>query len=364
VPGRDWAPAGPLRLAAPPLAGQVGWLFPLALIGGFAVWRQYRRSPGRESWQIAMWAGWVVVYGAVFSAAGGLFHAYYLAAMAPALAALAGIGTAALWQLYRKERTAGLLLPAAILVTALWQARIVEFYLGGIVAVGHGWLPVVLLGGAAAACVALVVMWWRRQQGLSRSLGVATLAILILLAMPAAWSVGTALMRGGAGFAAAQPPFLTDEAQLRRNRFAMVAGGIASDPKLLAFLTASRREEQFLVAAVNARLAAPLIIATGAPVMALGGFGGRDPILGVEDVARLVGENRVRFALIGDGAPGLRRAYGEGHQKALVAWIRANGRPVNPALWRSPGAEAAAFRSAETIGAELYDLRPPADAGS
>jgi hypothetical protein len=75
---------------------------------------------------------------------------------------------------------------------------------------------------------------------------------------------------------------------------------------------------------------------------------------------RLIAERRVRFALIGDGAPGLRLAFGEGHQKALVEWIRANGRPIDPALWRTSGDGAAGWmrRGAEAIGAQLYDLRP------
>ena len=46
--GRDFAPAGPLRLAAPRLAAQMGWLFPLALIGGIAAWR-YARSGGESA---------------------------------------------------------------------------------------------------------------------------------------------------------------------------------------------------------------------------------------------------------------------------------------------------------------------------
>jgi len=122
--GRDFAPAGPFRLAAPTLAAQVGWLFPLALIGGIAAWRRYRRSPHAEDWQLAMWGGWTVVYGVVFSAAGGIFHSYYTAVMAPALCALAGIGGVALWQVYHAGGKAALWLPAAILATALWQAHI------------------------------------------------------------------------------------------------------------------------------------------------------------------------------------------------------------------------------------------------
>jgi 4-amino-4-deoxy-L-arabinose transferase-like glycosyltransferase len=222
--------------------------------------------------------------------------------------------------------------------------------------IGHSWLPAVLLGCGAVACAALL---WRR--GPSLSVAVATLALF--LAMPAVWSVGTAATRVTAGFPAAQPPFLTGEAQTRRGRFAMVAGAIASDPRLVAFLTGSRGNEQFLLAAVNARLAAPIIIATGDPVMALGGFAGRDPILGVDDFARLGAEQRVRFALIGEGSQGLRRVFGENHQKELIDWIRANGRPVDPALWRSAVPEDRP-RSAESAGAELYDLRPANGAGS
>jgi 4-amino-4-deoxy-L-arabinose transferase-like glycosyltransferase len=351
LPARDFAPAGPLRLAAPPLAAQIGWLFPLALIGGIAAWRQYRRAPHREDWQLAMWGSWVVVYGVVFSAAGGLFHAYYLAVMAPALAALAGIGAVALWRRYQRGGVAALWLLMAILVTALWQAHIVEGYLAGLLAIGQIWLPLTLIAVAVLACAAL---WWRRGP----TLGFAVAAVALLLAMPAAWSIGTATMHGTAGFPSAQPPFMTSEAMQRRNRFAMIAGALSGDPKLIAFLSASRRDEQYLMAAVNARLAAPIIIATGAPVMALGGFAGRDPILDVDAFARLVAEDRVRFALVGEGSQGLRRIYGENHQKELIDWIRANGRPVDPALWRSATRDAPQARSAEAAGAELYDLRP------
>src|SRR5207248_959415 len=72
--GRDFAPAGPLRLFAPRLAAQIGWLLPLALIGAVAAWLSPRphRHPLWERADLALWGGWALVYGAVFSAAGGL----------------------------------------------------------------------------------------------------------------------------------------------------------------------------------------------------------------------------------------------------------------------------------------------------
>jgi 4-amino-4-deoxy-L-arabinose transferase-like glycosyltransferase len=355
--GRDFAPAGPLRLAAPRLAAQMECLFPLALIGGIAAWR-CRRSRGERT-DLLLWAGWALSYGIVFSAAGGLFHAYYLVLIAPALAALAGVGAAALWSLYRHGGIAALLLPAALIATATWQAYILDGYGAAHLAIGEGWIVPVFLAAAAALAVVFVALRGRPAGWL------AGVAMALLLALPAGWSIGTALAGGNTGFPAARPPFLSEAAATQRQRWAMVAGALAGDPKLIRFLGDRDAGEEYLLATVNARLAAPVIVATGRPVIALGGFSGRDPILGVEDFARLVAERRVRLALIGDGSPGLRRIFGDGHQKAIVEWIRANGRPVDPGLWRGTGEGLSDWmsRGAEAIGAQLYDLRPESPGG-
>ena len=84
-------PSGRLRLASPALAAQFAWTLPLAVLGAVFGWRRQRAS-------VALWSTWALTYGIVFSAAGGIFHAYYLAALAPPLAALAGIGCFELWR--------------------------------------------------------------------------------------------------------------------------------------------------------------------------------------------------------------------------------------------------------------------------
>lgn len=78
----------------------------------------------------------------------------------------------------------------------------------------------------------------------------------------------------------------------------------------------------------------------------------------------MVEDHRVRFALVGDGSPGLRRIFGEDGQKLLVDWIKQNGRLVDPTRWRTamPGV-ADGRRAAEAIGTQLYDLRPAGDGG-
>jgi 4-amino-4-deoxy-L-arabinose transferase-like glycosyltransferase len=359
--GRDYAPAGALRLAAPHLAAQMGWLFPLAVIGAVAACWRKSEAPllNRERPSLALWAGLAVCYGVVFTAAGGLFHAYYLVMLAPALSALAGIGVVRLASHYSAGRAGRLLAAAALVATALWQAHIVNGYLAGYLAIGENWLQPALIGASGLAAAGLIALPSRR--GLALALG--AFAISLLLAMPAAWSVGTVLVKGNIGFPAASPPFLGDVAEIQRRRWTQVAGALESDPKFIAFLRQNHRGEEYLLVAGNARQAAPIIIATGDRVMALGGFTGRNPILTVDGFARLVERDRVRFALIGDGSPGLRRVFGADGQKALVDWIRENGWLVDATLWRStvsrtdPEVGGRPARAAEMIGAELYDLR-------
>ena len=42
-----------------------------------------------------LWGGWLLVTAATFSFMAGIFHAYYTVALAPAIAALVGIGALA-----------------------------------------------------------------------------------------------------------------------------------------------------------------------------------------------------------------------------------------------------------------------------
>jgi 4-amino-4-deoxy-L-arabinose transferase-like glycosyltransferase len=171
-----------------------------------------------------------------------------------------------------------LALPGALIATAVLQAYILDGYGTAHLAIGDSWMVPAFLTVAAALAIAFIAL--RRRP--AAWLGIVAMALV--LALPADWSIGTALAAGN-NRSAARPPFLNDTAMTQRQRWATVAGALAGDPQLIQFLRDRNTGEEFLLAAVNARLAAPVIIATGRPVMALGGFSGRDPILQVEDFA-------------------------------------------------------------------------------
>jgi hypothetical protein len=93
----------------------------------------------------AVWGGWLLVTGLVFSYMQGIIHPYYMVALAPAIGALVGVGATALWQA-RVGWTGRATAAAGVAVTAWWSYELLDRT--------PAWLPwlrwVVLLAGAVA----------------------------------------------------------------------------------------------------------------------------------------------------------------------------------------------------------------------
>lgn len=309
----DAVPVGPLRLAAPMLAAQFAWAMPLALLGAVLAWRR-RRAP------VALWAGWALTYGLVYSAAGGIFHIYYLATLAPPLAALAAIGGAELW------RRGAAALALGVAATALWQAYLAGTTLGWI-APWVGFPAVALLAAAAAA--------WRDRRL------TALIGVVALIVVPTAWALSPIFSPGNLILPSASLPRWLGLDDGRGPILSRTHRSQAHDPKLLSFLEAQRGTAKFLAATSNALLASPLIIHSGQPVLPFGGYLGNDPIMSLDAFAERVKRGEVRYVLLW---PGRRPAD-------FDAWVRGRGTAVDPALWRSLQAE-------PRRAIALYDLAP------
>jgi 4-amino-4-deoxy-L-arabinose transferase-like glycosyltransferase len=95
-------------------ASQVGWLYPLAAVSIAVLLWQRRGKPRTDPIRaiVIMWTAWIVVYGLAYSE--GSIHSYYVLTLAPALAALSGAGTVALWRAFRAGGRQALALPVTI----------------------------------------------------------------------------------------------------------------------------------------------------------------------------------------------------------------------------------------------------------
>ncbi len=156
------------------------------------------RLPGNLSWEpqkgtraaALLWGGWLVVTAAVFSYMSGIIHPYSTVALAPAIAALAGSGATALWQI-RHTWAARITLAGALLVTVAWA-----WVLLGRSASWFPWLRVVIaIAAAGAAAMILAVQAARAATSRGRAaLAIAPLSLALIAGLggPLAYSIDTA----------------------------------------------------------------------------------------------------------------------------------------------------------------------------
>jgi 4-amino-4-deoxy-L-arabinose transferase-like glycosyltransferase len=137
---------------------------------------------------------------------------------------------------------------------------------------------------------------------------------------------------------------------------------LKDDSKLIGFLEANRNGSTYLLATTSSQNASPLIIKTGQPVMALGGFMGSDKTVTSEELAQMVANNTVRYFLL-DGFGGFGGARG-GSQSAL-GWVQQNCKVVDSQLWSSSSSSNTSGNNFGGPGrgfggsqGQLYDCRP------
>jgi 4-amino-4-deoxy-L-arabinose transferase-like glycosyltransferase len=359
-------PASLFRLLGTTLGGQVSWLLILAVLGLAlaALCVPWRRLDGRGR-SLVLWGAWLLTEGAFFSVA-EFFHPYYTVMLAPAIAALAAIGVAVLWREYRSARRRGWLLPVVLLATAAVQAYILRDY-----PEWSHWLTPLVVGTCLVAAMVLAVARLRPHRMAWATLVAVGVAVASLLAAPTTWAAYSVVHQtnstiptagpsaqtstGLSGFGGAggpsngqvgpggSPPSgsgpFGGRASGNTSRNApfqggRVGGGAAGAPggsgrnqvdtALIRYLEAHQGNTKYLVATASSMSASSIIIATGRPVMALGGFSGSDQILTTQQLARLVANGTVHYFLIqSGGGPG-----GSGGNSALTQWVTTHGTVV------------------------------------
>ncbi len=180
--GGGWGATGILRLFNSEIGGQIAWLMPAALVLGVAALWFGRRQVNLRAGLI-LWGTWLLVTALTFSFMAGIFHAYYTIALAPAVAALVGIGAWVLWQ-HRSS-----LVAAGILSFTVALSSMFAWYLLDRTTDFVPWLKwaVVVLGMASALALAAAGHLPRKI-----ALVAAGVALVATLAGPAAYAVSTA----------------------------------------------------------------------------------------------------------------------------------------------------------------------------
>lgn len=303
--------AGITRLFTGEAGGQISWLLPAALIllvAGLVLFgRRHRTDLSRA--QYLAWGGWLIGTAGVFSFMSGLFHDYYTVALSPAVAALVGIGSVTLWQ--RREKTsAAIVLATVIAVTGVWAwvllNRTPDFV---------PWLRWMIVIVAAVAAVALVVTSVLPTPGTRHSRAkrwAAALALVAALAGPTAYCIQTVSTSHTGGVITAGPqipgtgmPGAGVSPSGSADAHAASMPGHSGETKVpdtvVQKLSANASSYTWAAATPGSTEAGYYQLASGQPVMALGGFGSGDPAPTLEQFQKYVAEGRIHYYIPSTG---------------------------------------------------------------
>lgn len=316
----------------------IAWFLPFALISaGLVLWllRGVARDDKRRA-SILFWGGWILLHSVVFSVTSGVIHPYYVVVMAPAVAALVGIGIPYIWEAYTKHEKLFLMLPFAVFVSAVTAAAMLAF--------GNNW-PWMGAGVLAAGFMGSMALLLYRvvELPILKKAG-AGLAAAACLVGPIAFTLSTA-MAAHTGSIPTSGPQAT-ALGMTNNESAK------AESSLVNYLLKHRAGARWIVAVASANESAPIQITSGQPVMAAGGFMGSDGALTVDKLKALVKAGELRYYAVssrgpggfgGRGANGTQAGFGPqgggfyfkgpgggpGGNTEILSWVKAHGKVVN-----------------------------------
>lgn len=354
--GGMWGSTGPLRMFLGVSGGQVSWLLPTALIfliaGLWAIARARRTDVLRAAFLV--WGGWTVVTALVFSFMAGIYHDYYTVALAPGIAALVGLGAGWGWR-RRESWLWALALSMGVMAAAAWAFVL----LTRVATVAYGPLRyVVLVAGGAAALLLLVhdrlhlrAVPVVAATAIAASLAGPTAYAASTLATPHTGSIVTAGPAGaGMGGPGGPPGGMVGRApgvmtgNIPGGATGAVPGGVGQPPggrggaggllnaatpsaAVVQALRADAATYRWVAATIGSQNAAGLQLATGEPVMPIGGFNGSDPSPTLAQFQEYARSGQIHYFLAGGGMGG-RQNGGSRVSAQISAWVAATYRTV------------------------------------
>ncbi|GAA1027872.1 MULTISPECIES: ArnT family glycosyltransferase [Amycolatopsis] len=301
---------GPFRLTDSVLGGQVGWLVPAAvLLLSALIWlpkpRLPRSDPRRKS--VLLWGAWLAVTGIVLSFMPGHFLAVYTAELAPAVAAVVGVGGVLCWN-RRGELKARWILVGAVFTTVAEAL----FVLGQT----PEWLPLLRPTLLVAGLITVAAMVYKPGRF------AAAAAIVVGLTGPVAYSICTVSALPASEEPTAGPV----------DHGAVSSEGLGAH--LVTVLSTNSSAYSWAVATVSGQAAARYQLAINAPVMTIGGYFGTDPVPAPPDFQRFTRAHRIHFFVAGE-------ARGTGYSTQITDWVTRT------------------FTETEIDGVRVYDLTRP-----
>ncbi|MGV9796879.1 glycosyltransferase family 39 protein [Mycobacterium sp. NPDC003449] len=320
-------PGGLSRLFGGEFGFEIGWLLPAALLAVLLVLASRGRAPRTDLVRAGaiLFGTWLVVDALVLSFMKSMVHPYYCLSLAPAVAAIFGIGIAEMWH-HRGRRPHRIGLAAMLLVAGGWG----WWMLGR----NASWLPALRWAILMVVMAATAVLLWALGSPARRRLATAAMAVALTagLAGSAAYTVATLGQAHTGGGPRVGPP----SAEHRHGW----PGQDDDSAQLDAMLRATHTEWS---AAINrSSAAAGLELASHTPVMAIGGFTGSDPVPTLSQFEAAVAGHAVTYYIDPISKGPHSPMFGRNTHTDITDWVRTR------------------FAVTRVGSDRVYDLRVPA----
>ena len=254
-------PQGPGRFLDGGLGRDSDWmLVPAAVaLGGILITRRHRPRTDPLRAAAVLWAAWMV-FTWCFFASSNFINSYYLAAFAPPIAALCGMGLAVAWRLRARRATRAVLLGTVLAGTA---------YALYLLPTGAGVRPWVEASTLVLALAAVAVTTWsllRAHPAWAAGTGVALSALALFVG--SAWASGTVVVAAQGPFDSPYQPAALNE-QEHAGAVAAAAGVVRAASRVALSVSVVTNE--------TSALSSGPIFTTGREFLPVGGFSGRVP---------------------------------------------------------------------------------------
>jgi 4-amino-4-deoxy-L-arabinose transferase-like glycosyltransferase len=291
------------RLFRGDMATEISWLLPAALIALVAGLVLTARAPRTDLRRAALivFGGSLLVTTLTFSYMQGVIHPYYTIALAPEIAAVLAVTCSVLWE-RRATWTARIVSAVLVETTVVWDVHLLGSW--------QPWLNVVLV---LASVVTVVALLFRDVLAKFAVVGLFA-AVLAAGGGTSAYALSTA-SHAHSGSIPYSGPVTSAQGNVGDQRS-------TANTALAALL--AKTTTRWAAATNGAGSSGPLQIASGRPVMAIGGFNGSDNAPTLSQFKAWVATGQISYYVSGGQGGGGQGGDGSTSASQIASWVAAH----------------------------------------